>query len=113
ADQDAVRLLDVLQTRGERTVRHLDGEELRSVLVVGARHAVGAHERAPAIRLQAHHRELTVAEAERGAARGGEAEQAVGPVANGQHGLLRVGAHDRFSALRAYAAVLGLPSLWQ
>ena len=35
AHQDAVRFPDVLQPRGERPVRHLDGEELEGFLVGG------------------------------------------------------------------------------
>ena len=54
-------------------------EELELLLVIGARHAVGAQQRA-ALDLEADHRELPVLEAEAGIAGGGEAEKRVGPV---------------------------------
>jgi hypothetical protein len=41
-----VRLLDVPQARRQRPIRHLDGQELQALLVVGADQAVGAHQRA-------------------------------------------------------------------
>ena len=42
ADDDLVALLQVLQPRGQRAVRHLDREELEPVLVIGAGDTVGA-----------------------------------------------------------------------
>ena len=74
-----VAFADLLQLRGQRPVRDLDGEELELFLVIGARHAVGAQQR-PAIDLEADHRKLAVLEAETGIAGGGEAEKRIGPV---------------------------------
>jgi hypothetical protein len=81
ADQDLIALADLLQLRGQRPVRDLDGEELQFFLVIGARHAVGAQQR-PAFDLEADHRKLTVLEAETGIAGGPEAEKRIGPVAD-------------------------------
>ena len=79
ADQDGVAFADLLQLRGQRAVGDLDGEELEFFLVIGARHAVGAQQRA-ALDLEADHRELAVLEAEAGIAGGGEAEKRIGPM---------------------------------
>jgi hypothetical protein len=95
-DDDAVALPQMLQPRGQRPVGHLDREERELFLVVGAGHAVGAQERT-AVHLQADHRELAVAEAEGGVARGREAEQGVGPVTDGQDGFLVERAHESWS----------------
>ena len=92
ADDDGIAFLEVLELRGEGPVRHLDREELQRVLVVGADKAIGAQKRAPLDR-QADHGELPVLEAEAGVARGGEAEQRVGPVMNAQHAFLEKIAH--------------------
>jgi hypothetical protein len=61
--------------------------------VIGARHAVGAQQRAP-INLEADHGKLAVLEAEAGIACGPEAEQRVGPVLDGKHFLSVKRAHD-------------------
>ena len=90
--QHDVALFHPLQAGGQRAVRHLDAEELQHVLVVGAGHAVGAQQR-PAVDLEAEHGELAVLEAEPGVAGGGEGEQRVGPVMNGEDLLLIDGAH--------------------
>ena len=79
ADQDRVAFPDLLQLRGQRPVRDLDGEEFELFLVIGARHAVGAQQR-PALDLEADHRELPVLETEAGIAGGGEAEKRIGPM---------------------------------
>ena len=81
-----VALPDLLQPRGQRPVRDLDAEEFEFVLVIGARHAVGAQQR-PALDLEADHRELAVLEAEAGIAGGGEAEKRIGPVPDGKNFL--------------------------
>ena len=57
------------------------------VLVIGARQTVGAEQRL-AVHLQADHRELAILEAQGGIPRGGEGEERVGPVMDGQHALL-------------------------
>ncbi|MNS82488.1 hypothetical protein D3C72_1162340 [compost metagenome] len=73
----------MLQLRGERAVFHLDAQELQVLLVVRAHDAVGAQQ-GLVVDLQADHREMTVREAQRRVARGGEGEQAVGPVVDAQ-----------------------------
>jgi hypothetical protein len=73
-------------------VRHLDREEFEPVLVIGAGDRVGAQQRLLAD-LQPDHGELAVAETERGIARGGEAEQRIGPVMDAQHAFLVEIAH--------------------
>ena len=78
-DQDGVAFPDLLKPRGQRPVGDLDGEEFQLFLVIGARHAVGAHQRT-AIDLEADHGELPVQESKAGIAGGGEAEKRVGPV---------------------------------
>jgi hypothetical protein len=77
--------LDVLQPRGQRAVLHLDAEELQRLFVVGAGDAVGTQQRL-AVHAQPDHREVAVGKTQRRAARGGEAEQPVGPVVDGQDG---------------------------
>src|SRR4029079_16874514 len=84
-----------LQPGGERTVGHLDREELELFLVIGARHAVGAQQRT-AVDLEADHRELPVLEPEAGIARRAEAEQRVGPVPLSKNFLSIERAHDVF-----------------
>src|SRR5262245_15684701 len=92
ADDDGIADLEVLQTRGERAVLHLDGEEFELVFVIRAGDAVGAQQRLLAD-LQPDHGELAVAEAERGIARGGEGEEIVGPVMDAGDALLVQIAH--------------------
>ena len=79
ADDDLVALLEMLEPRGQRPVRHLDRKEFQPVLVIGAGDAIGAQQRFLAD-LQADHGEFAVAKTERGIAGGGEAEQIIGPV---------------------------------
>src|SRR3546814_19248262 len=62
---------DVLQTRGQRPVRHLDGEEVEAVVPRRAGDGVGAQQRL-AFDHQAQHDELAGAETE--ACRPGKAE---------------------------------------
>jgi len=93
ADQDGVAFPDLLQTRGERTILHLDREELELFLVIGARHAVGPQQRT-AIDLEADHRELPVLESKPGIAGCAEAEQRVGPVPHRKNFLSIERAHD-------------------
>ena len=99
AHDDGVTHLDVLQLRGEGAFLHLDREELQVLLVVGADDAVGAQQRL-VVDPQPDHREVAVGEPQRGVTRGGEAEQAVGPVVHAQHALFEEGTHGRWSADR-------------
>ena len=78
-DQDGVALLDPLKPRCQRAVGDLDAEKFQLVLVIGARHAVGAHQWT-AIDLEPDHRELAVLESKAGIAGSPEAEQRIGPV---------------------------------
>src|SRR5438093_1384403 len=80
-------LPELLEARGQRTVRHLDREEFEGVLVIGAGDAVGAQQRFFAD-LQPDHGEFAVAETKRRIAGGGEAEQRVGPVVDAQYAFL-------------------------
>ena len=93
ADDDLVALLEMLKPRGQRPVRHLDRKEFEPVLVIGAGDAVGAQQRLLAD-LQSDHGEFAVAETEGWMARGGEAEQIVGPVMNADNAFLIEVAHD-------------------
>ena len=94
--EDGVAHLDVLQARGQRPVRHLDGEELQVIFPIGADHAVGAQQRL-AIHLQADQAEVTVGKAKRRVAGDGEGKQPLSPVVYGEdalfkeHGISRVG----------------------
>ncbi len=45
ADHDLVAFLQVLQSRSQRAVLHLDAEELQILFVVGTGDTVGAHQR--------------------------------------------------------------------
>ena len=72
--------LDVLQLGRERAVGHLDAQKLQMLFVVGAGNAVGAQQRLAVLLAQANHGEMTVGKAQRLVTRGGEAEQAVGPM---------------------------------
>src|SRR5437667_976638 len=83
----------MLKPRGQRAIRHLDRKEFEPVLVIGAGDAVGAQQRLLAD-LEPDHGELAVAKAERRMARGGEAEQIVGPVMNADNAFLIEVAHD-------------------
>src|SRR6202040_2241960 len=67
-------------------------EEFQFVLVIGAGHAVGAHQ-GPAVDLQADHGELAVLESKAGIAGGGEAEKRVGPVPDRKNFLSMECAH--------------------
>jgi hypothetical protein len=70
-----------------------------------ARHAVGAQQ-GPAVDLQSHHRELAVLEAEPGVARGGEAEELIGPVTDGKNLLFIEAAHTiYFSAAHHFEMI--------
>src|ERR1700738_3425283 len=92
ADDDLVALLQMLEARGQRTIRHLDREEFEPVLVIGAGDAVGAQQRLLAD-FQADHREFAVAETERRIAGGGETEQIIGPVMDAENAFLVEIAH--------------------
>src|SRR5712664_4713299 len=87
ADDDLVTLFQMLETRGQRPIRHLDRKEFEPVLVIGAGDAVGAQQRFFAD-LQTDHREFAVAKTKRRVARGGEAEQRVGPVMDAENAFL-------------------------
>ena len=93
ADQNLVALLEVLQARGQRAVGDLDAEEFQLVLIRRAGEGIGAHQR-PALGLDAHHDELTAAEAETRRARRAETEQTVGPVTDADDALGVEIAHD-------------------
>ncbi len=92
ADDDLVALLEMLETRGQRPVRHLDRKKFEPVLVIGAGDTVGAQQRLLAD-LQPDHGEFAVAKAERGVAGGGEGEQRIGPVMDAQNAFLVEIAH--------------------
>src|SRR5689334_17019956 len=79
ADEYRITLADVLQTGCQRTIRHLDAQELEMFLVVRARDAVGAQEW-PVVDLEPHHHELPVLEAQARVAGGGEGELVVRPM---------------------------------
>ena len=63
ADEDRIAGANVLQAGGERAVGHLDAVELEVLVVVGAREAEGAQQRA-ALDLEPDHHEVAVAEAQ-------------------------------------------------
>src|SRR3954463_15271797 len=99
----------MLETRGQRAVRHLDGKEFQPVLVIGAGNAVGAQQRLLAD-FQADHGELAVAKTERRVARGGEGEQRVGPVMDAQDAFLvevahLAGSRRRIAAINSFVYV--------
>ena len=73
--------------------------------MIGARHAVGAQQRA-AIDLEADHGELPILEAEAGIAGSSETEESVGPMANGKYFLSIERAHV-FSFVRETVAGAG------
>jgi hypothetical protein len=91
-DKDGIAFLDPLKPRRQRPVGDLDAEELQRFLVIGACHAVGAHQRT-AIDLQPDHCELPVEESKAGIAGGGEAEKRVGPVPDSKNFLSMECAH--------------------
>ena len=86
ANQDGIPHLQMLQPGGKLAGGNLDREEFQVFLMVRAAHAVGAHQRA-AFDFQADHRELAADEAETGVAGGGETEQAIRPMPDGEHGF--------------------------
>src|SRR5690606_24500169 len=92
-DEDIVAFLDVLKTRGKRTVGNLDAEEFEIVVIAGADDTVGAGQRTP-IDLEAHHDELAAVKAEAWASRGREAEERVSPVRDRKNGLVRECCHS-------------------
>ncbi len=91
-DQDGIAFPDLLQFRGQRAVGDLDREEFQRFLVIGARHRIGAQQRA-AIDLQPDHGELAVLESKAGIAGGGEAEKRLGPVPDRKNFLSMECAH--------------------
>ena len=107
-DQDDVALADLLQSRGQWPVGHLDTEELERFLMVCARHAIGAQQRA-ALDLEAHHGELAAAKAEGAIARGGEAEQRVGPMPNAENLFFVESGHARMLSKVAGGCGLSKP----
>lgn len=78
-DENAVADPQMLEPRRQRPVRDLDRKEFQMLFVVGAGHAVGAHEGA-AGDLQPDHCELAVAESEARIAGSLEAEKVVRPM---------------------------------
>jgi hypothetical protein len=77
------RVVDIqmLQTRRERAVGHLDTEKLEMVIKRRTGHAVRAHQWF-AVELEPNHGKLSGFEPKRWMARDNEAKQAVGPVPN-------------------------------
>ena len=96
ADDDLVAFLQVLQLRGQRTVRHLDAEEFQMLFPVRAGDGVGAHQRAAIVLLQTDHHELTILEAQARITGALEAEQRIVPVVDAEHALDVHIAHDDF-----------------
>ena len=92
AHQYGVAHLNVLQARGQRPFLDLDAQELEVLLIIGADDAVGTHQRL-AVDAQADHGEVAVGKTQRRVARGGEGEQALGPVVDAQHAFLVEGTH--------------------
>src|SRR5690606_5711148 len=93
ADKDGIAFLEMLEARGQGTIRHLDREKLQRLLVIRARDTIGAQQRLLA-HLQTDHRELAVTETERDIPGGGEAEQRIGPVMDAEDVFLIEIAHD-------------------
>ena len=110
ADDDLIAFLEVLQSRGQRTVLHLDREEFEVFFVIRARNAIGAQQRLLAD-LQADHGELAVAEAERRVARGREAEEIIGPVVNAEDALVIEVAHCGMFRVNMGAATTGISGI--
>src|SRR5690606_10041038 len=97
---EMVARLDMLQARGQRAVGDLDAEELQLLLPVRAGDRIGTQQ-GLAADLEADHHELPVLETEAVVAGGGEAEVAVGPVADVQHRFgAEGGGHGEESAER-------------
>jgi len=82
----------VLQPARQRAVRHLDAEDFEVIFVVRADDAVSAQQRF-AIHPQSDHREMAIGKTQRRVARGGEAEEAIGPVVNARNTFFEKGAH--------------------
>ena len=87
AEIDLVARLDQLQLRRQRTVLHLDRQELDFLVPAGAGDRIGAQQRLAIVALEADHHELARPEAEAGRARDAEAEQMLVPVLHRQHGF--------------------------
>ena len=98
ADHQRVAFLEMLQTRCERPIRHLDTEELKMLLVVRAGDTVGTHQRTP-FDFQTDHDELTVLETQPLVTRGLETEQRVIPVMHTEDSLDVQVAHVRIPLL--------------
>src|SRR5882724_6897587 len=79
ADQNGIALANVLQARGERTVRDLDAQELQVLLVIRTCDAVGAQQ-GSVVDMESHHHELPILEAQARVPGGGERELCVGPM---------------------------------
>ena len=92
ADDDLVAHLDVLQTRSQRTVLHLDAEKFQMLFVIGADDAVSAQQRF-VVHPQPDHGEVAVGEPQGLVAGGGETKQTVGPMVNGQNFFFLESAH--------------------
>ncbi len=93
ADQDVVAFADVLQSRGQGAVRHLDAEEFQVLLVVCAGDAIGPQQR-PAVHVQPDHQELAILETQARIASGGKRELSVRPVMHLKNALSADGRQD-------------------
>src|SRR4029450_1782528 len=87
AHQPRVPRRQVLQPGRQLAVRHLDGEELELVVVMGAGDRIGAQQRF-AVDLEPDHRELPAGEAKTFVAGRPEAEQFFGPVMDRPYDLV-------------------------
>ncbi len=92
ADNDFLAHLNVLQARGERAVLHFDAQKLEVFFIVGADNAVGAQQRF-VIHFQANHGEVAVGKTQCLVSGGGETEQVVGPVVDGQNSFFVKSTH--------------------
>ena len=95
AHHDGIALLQVLEAGCQGAVLDLDREELELFLVIGARDAVGPHERF-AVDRNTDHRELAAAEPEGRIAGRAETEKTVGPVVDTEDAFFEKLAHDTF-----------------
>ena len=92
ANNDLVAYLDMLQTRSQRAVLHLDAQKLQMLFVISADDAVSAQQRF-FVHAQPDHREMAVRKTQSLVAGGGETKQAVGPMVDGQNFFFLESAH--------------------
>ena len=104
ADENLIADLDILQTGGQRTIRHFDTQKFQFFIVVGAGNAI-CPQQWLALHLHTQHEEMPIFKPQRSIPGGFETEQGVIPVMDIGNVLDRKAGHCGFSNILEFDCV--------